>query len=275
MTDAAALLLNPALNEWLEGWEKCMQVVLSQITGHTVAFEASTEPLPGVEFDLWFTVVAGGSVRGEMTLRLPAASVIRLAQKFLQATEPAPNEPTAEHKEALEELLRQVAGQAATTLASTAGGEVQFHVATSGAPAWSPAGIRTLLTRDEAGLPISIEIQVSAALAAALPVRADAPLAAPVKPTTVQATYEAPANAHYERLRDVILEVKLRFGSRRMLLRDVLALSAGVVVELDNNVNSPVDLLLDGRVVAHGDVVVVDGKYGLRVTGVADPGSSF
>src|SRR3981189_2804591 len=109
MTDAAALPLNPALNEWLEGWEKCMQVVLSQITGHTVAFEASTEPLPGVEFDLWFTVVAGGSVRGEMTLRLPADSVIRLAQKFLQATESAPNEPTAEHKEALEELLRQVA----------------------------------------------------------------------------------------------------------------------------------------------------------------------
>jgi len=61
-----------------------------------------------------------------------------------------------------------------------------------------------------------------------------------------------------KRLRDVVLDVKLRFGSRRMLLRDVLALSAGVVVELDNNLNSPVDLLLDGRVVAQGEVVVVD-----------------
>jgi flagellar motor switch/type III secretory pathway protein FliN len=54
----------------------------------------------------------------------------------------------------------------------------------------------------------------------------------------------------------VVLDVKLRFGSRRMLLRDVLALSAGVVVELDNNLNSPVDLLLDGRLVAQGEVVV-------------------
>jgi flagellar motor switch protein FliN/FliY len=67
-----------------------------------------------------------------------------------------------------------------------------------------------------------------------------------------------------------MLEVKMRFGSRRMVLRDVLALSAGVVVELESNVTSPVDLLLDGRVVAHGDVVVVDGKYGLRITQVID-----
>jgi flagellar motor switch protein FliN/FliY len=55
-----------------------------------------------------------------------------------------------------------------------------------------------------------------------------------------------------------------------MVLRDVLALSAGVVVELESNLNSPVDLLLDGRVVAQGEVVVVDGNYGLRVTQVLD-----
>jgi flagellar motor switch protein FliN/FliY len=55
-----------------------------------------------------------------------------------------------------------------------------------------------------------------------------------------------------------------------MLLRDVLALCAGVVVELDNTMHSPVDLLLDGRLIAQGEVVVVDGKYGLRVTQVVD-----
>jgi flagellar motor switch protein FliN/FliY len=70
---------------------------------------------------------------------------------------------------------------------------------------------------------------------------------------------------------DVGLNVKLRFGTRRMLLRDVLALSAGVVVELDNSLHSPVDLLLDGRLIAQGEVVIVDGKYGLRITDVVDP----
>ena len=62
-----------------------------------------------------------------------------------------------------------------------------------------------------------------------------------------------------------------RFGTRRMLFRDVLALSAGDVVELDNALHSPVDLLLDGRLIAKGEVVIVDGKYGLRVTDVVDP----
>ncbi len=55
-----------------------------------------------------------------------------------------------------------------------------------------------------------------------------------------------------------------------MLLRDVLALSTGVVVELDNTLHSPVDLLLDGRLIAQGEVVIVDGKYGLRITDVVD-----
>ncbi|MGB0040750.1 MAG: FliM/FliN family flagellar motor switch protein, partial [Terriglobales bacterium] len=74
----------------------------------------------------------------------------------------------------------------------------------------------------------------------------------------------------YQRLFDVGLGVKLRFGTRRMLLRDVLALSSGLVVELDNALESPVDLLLDGRIIARGEVVVIDGKYGLRVTEVVN-----
>ena len=277
MTEASRPQPTAELAAWLDGWEKCTQAVLSQTTGQAVMFEAVAEDLARTESDAWFTVVAGGAVRGEMTLRLPASTAVLLAQKFLQETEAAPEQPTAEHKEALEELLRQVAGQAATTLAATAGGEVQLHVSSGSAPSWAEAGKKRLRTRDESGREIEIEIVVSAALAAALPApKAAAPeipkaTAAPVgvqpEPVTAEASI---AEAHYERLRDVLLEVKLRFGTRRMLLRDVLALSAGVVVELDNHVNSPVDLLLDGKVVAHGDVVVVDGKYGLRVTQVVD-----
>jgi flagellar motor switch protein FliN len=262
VTEAASKQLTPELKAWFEAWETSTQTVLSQIFGHPVTFETPSEAPPVADSDLWYTVVAGGALRGEMTLRLPAASGTRLAQKFLQETEPPSAEPSAQHKEALEELLRQIAGQAATALASAAGGEVQFHVAASAAPSWSSSAATCLYTRDEAGTPVTIEIQISAALAAALQPRAEAqPASAPAPP---------PAAASYERLRDVVLDVKLRFGSRRMLLRDVLALSAGVVVELDNNLNSPVDLLLDGRLVAQGEVVVVDGNYGLRVTHVLD-----
>ena len=272
MTEGSGAQLSPELSAWLAGWEQCMQTVLSQVTALPVAFDVSAEALPTADSDLWFTAVVGGAVRGEMTLRLPAATAVRLAQRFLQETEPPPEQPTAHHTEALEELLRQVAGQAATALASVAGGEVQFHVAASEAPSWPPAGIKSLHTRDGAGTPVDIEIQISAALAAALPTHAEATpsAAAAAAPEAAPIPDAPPAVARYERLRDVVLDVKLRFGSRRMLLRDVLALSTGVVVELDSNVSAPVDLLLDGRVVAQGDVVVVDGKYGLRITQVID-----
>jgi flagellar motor switch protein FliN/FliY len=277
MSEPVSPQLSPELIAWLEGWEKCVQSVLSQTTGQPVVFEVSREEVPRTESDLWFTVTVGGAVRGEMALRLPAGAGIRLAQKFLQETDPAPESPTSAHKEALEELLRQIAGQAATALASAAGAEVQFHLASSGPPSWASSGISSLHTRDEAGISVTIEIQISAALATAVAAPKPEPAstaASPVATASATVSAKTPADpseaARYERLRDVILEVKLRFGSRRMVLRDVLALSAGVVVELESHVNSPVDLLLDGRLVAQGEVVVVDGKYGLRVTQVVD-----
>ena len=70
-------------------------------------------------------------------------------------------------------------------------------------------------------------------------------------------------------LRDVQLAMTMRFGARRMLLREVLDLSPGIVIELDRKVQEPVDLLLDGKLVARGEVVVIDGNYGLRVTDVS------
>ena len=72
-------------------------------------------------------------------------------------------------------------------------------------------------------------------------------------------------SGNLELLSGVELPVTLCFGRRRMRLREVLDLNAGSVVELDRLVEEPVELLLHGRVIARGDVVVVDGNYGLRV----------
>jgi flagellar motor switch protein FliN/FliY len=263
-----ALALRPELSNWCEAWKTCFQNVLSQISGQPAVFEISSQPLPATDSDVWYTVVAGGAVHGEMSLRLPTASGTRLAQKLLSETEPAAPGITAEHKEALEELLRQVAGLAATALAATAGGQVQLNLSASVAPSWSSDAVVCLQTPDQDGAFTSVEIQISPALAAELQPRA-APAQTSAQPSPPSSTLSPPSSS-YGRLMDVGLDVKLRFGTRRMLLRDVLALSAGVVVELDNAIHSPVDLLLDGRLIAQGEVVIVDGKYGLRVTNVVD-----
>jgi flagellar motor switch protein FliN/FliY len=70
---------------------------------------------------------------------------------------------------------------------------------------------------------------------------------------------------------DVELSMSLRFGQRQLPLREVLELASGSVVELDRQVDDPVELLLDGRVIARGEAVIVDGNYGLRVTEITEP----
>jgi flagellar motor switch protein FliN len=77
--------------------------------------------------------------------------------------------------------------------------------------------------------------------------------------------------AGLELLLDVELEAALRFGSREMPLGDILDLGPGDVVQLDRHVSDPVDLLVGDKIVARGEVVLINGNFGLRVTEVAEP----
>ncbi|MEO8659298.1 MAG: flagellar motor switch protein FliN [Bryobacteraceae bacterium] len=75
---------------------------------------------------------------------------------------------------------------------------------------------------------------------------------------------------------DLILDVELpltvSFGRTRMPLGRVLDLTAGAVVELNRFIEDPVDILVNGRVVARGEVVEVRGSYGVRITEIASRG---
>jgi flagellar motor switch protein FliN/FliY len=70
---------------------------------------------------------------------------------------------------------------------------------------------------------------------------------------------------------DIELDATLQFGSREMALREVLELGPGDVVELDRHVSEPVELVVGDRIVAKGEVVVVNGNFALRITEVAAP----
>jgi flagellar motor switch protein FliN/FliY len=105
-------------------------------------------------------------------------------------------------------------------------------------------------------------------------------MAIAVEATEKEAPVEAPvrANAGGERAAgnfDLLLEVELdasvRFGSCEMELKDLLELGPGDVVELDRHVADPVDLIVGDKIVARGEVVLVNGNFGLRVTEIAEP----
>lgn len=74
---------------------------------------------------------------------------------------------------------------------------------------------------------------------------------------------------------DVPLRVTVELGRTRMQIRDVLDLGKGSVVELDKLVGEPVDMLVNGKLIAKGEVVVIDENFGIRVTDIVSPIERF
>jgi flagellar motor switch protein FliN len=81
----------------------------------------------------------------------------------------------------------------------------------------------------------------------------------------------APPEGNFDLLLEVELDATVRFGSRVLELRELLELGPGDVVELDRHLSDPVDLIVGDKIVARGEVVLVNGNFGLRVTEVAEP----
>ena len=72
-------------------------------------------------------------------------------------------------------------------------------------------------------------------------------------------------NWNIDLLLDVELPVRVSFGQTEMQLRDVFKLGAGSVIELNKSVNDPVTVIVNNKPIAKGEVVMVDGNYGVRI----------
>lgn len=72
------------------------------------------------------------------------------------------------------------------------------------------------------------------------------------------------------RISNVEMALTVEIGRTRMSVRDVLGVEPGTVIELDRSAGSPADILLNGRLIAHGEIVVVDQDYAVRVTQILD-----
>ncbi|PZE29774.1 flagellar motor switch protein FliN [Curtobacterium sp. MCBD17_028] len=95
----------------------------------------------------------------------------------------------------------------------------------------------------------------------AIRIREDAPAAAAVASSI---------SGNLGRINNVEMALTVEIGRTRMAVRDVLGLEPGAVVELDRSAGAPADVLLNGRLIAHGEVVVVDQDYAVRITKILD-----
>ena len=254
---------------YLAAWTSSLAQLLSQIGG--AAWNCELAEAASGESYIAAALIRSGKLPGSQTLLLPANAFGELLTLFLGEPTTISQEPDTAQREALEELLRQWCGLAATALKSDFG-EISFEVRLDDSVA---AGNNDLILLRASGdsqiivIATEFDSALQAFLSAAPVPDASAPaVAAPQPDARID---ELLRQGNLELLMDVELPVMLRFGCREATLREVLDMATGAVLELDREVQEPVDLVLNGRVIARGEVVVIDGDFGLRVSEVASP----
>jgi flagellar motor switch protein FliN/FliY len=88
----------------------------------------------------------------------------------------------------------------------------------------------------------------------------------------MNATSENPANLNL--VLDVPVSLTIELGSCQLPMREVLQLCLGSVVQLDKPADAPVELSVNGKLIARGEVVVIEDRYGVKITEVVGAGTS-
>ena len=91
-----------------------------------------------------------------------------------------------------------------------------------------------------------------------------------LKPLAAEAQQQAAGNIG--RVLDLSLPISVELGRTTMLIKDILNLVPGSVVELDRIAGEPVDILANGKLIAKGEVVVIDENFGVRIVDIVEPG---
>jgi flagellar motor switch protein FliN/FliY len=210
-----------------------------------------------------FRIAAEGAVRGECFLQLYEAQVADLGAKMLGERGSTISDA---HIDALAKAIASAMAGLSASLAPEFG-KVKFTVERAADLAFGGMLVVPLAASlgDEPEMPL--HLYFDGQFLAALSGPAEAKRASETSGTAK--TSIDPLNLKL--VMDVELNVSLRFGQRQLPLREVLELTSGSVIELDRQVDEPVELLLDGKVIALGEAVIVDGNYGLRVTEVPQP----
>ena len=238
------------MKSYLECWIEVATTLFSQaLAGEPELVESLPKPMAAGAFGFCSTIT--GDEEGRFSVILDPA--------ILESTLVGEG---MDQKAGWSEILKEVASAAAGELLAKTGKKCRvekFEEITEESKVSrafqlkSGERVFTILVRDE------VRVPKPAAQPAARP--ADAP--APPPPPGLSPGINL--------LMDVELEVSLRFGSKELPLGEILDLGPGDVVQLDRNVADPVDLIVGDKIVACGEVVLVNGNFGLRVTEVASP----
>jgi flagellar motor switch protein FliN/FliY len=170
----------------------------------------------------------------------------------------------------LKSTYLETLGQALSGMASAMGSRLGREVTCAGgeessvSPDAEWAVLHVLLGVETADLAIGLESALVAALASQS--QPDAGSAIKLGELPAAPEFTGPVNSKtFELLLDVELPVSVSFGRAQVQLKDVLKLTTGSIVELNRSILEPVEVIVNNCVIARGEVVVVEGNFGVRV----------
>jgi flagellar motor switch protein FliN/FliY len=249
------------MTTYIDCWAKVAGDLFQQaLAGEPELVDALPKPFPAGSFG--FAATVGGDNEGRFAVVLDAS--------ILDA--PLLGEG-ADQKAGWSELLQETMNAAAGELLAKTGQKcrVEKYEEIAGENKVSRA---FQLKSGERSWTILVRDEVHAPRPAARAEAAKQPASSPAS-AAVGAVIPPPAqpglSPGLELLLDVELEASLRFGCREMPLGEILDLGPGDVVQLDRHVADPVDLIVGDKIVARGEVVLVNGNFGLKITEVAAP----
>ena len=255
------------VSQYCEAWSGSLALLLSQLTANSSTAEMARSEL--YDDKAFLVCITANRFAGQQWIALRSEHLSSLLTVFLGEETSIAAALDDIQRQATEELCRQWAGLAADALRKD-WGEISFQVSVKPEPAVPglPA-LEKMIHVSGGQRTIEALLIIDGRLAEALrQTESVGPVSSSAPSSSIQ---DLLREGNLDLLMDVELAVMLRFGSREATLREVLDMATGAVLELDREIQEPVDLVLNGKVIARGEVVVIDGNYGLRVTEVATP----
>jgi flagellar motor switch protein FliN/FliY len=217
------------------------------------AFEAGT---------LYLEVTFSFAANTAMWIAVPPEASKAMGERTLKAAGIDDSGP-----EEIQGTCLEILQQAHAGLAQAISGRVKRAISSKGREVDRITATEPLF-RLEISYPESAAIELFLAVAPALltavtPPPEPEPVA--VAPVADERQSQTSASKTFEVLLDVSMPISVSFGRTQMLIKEVLKLTTGSIVELNRTLNEPVEVIINDRVIARGEVVVVDGNYGVRI----------
>jgi len=232
-----------------------------------ISLKEKSEKIPEIN-PPYVKITASVKPKGEIVFIISPKFATAVSDMMLGGDGEAKEEVSEDDLDATKEIVSNILGSLSSTL------EAQADMVNLNFDIKDASFIETTETFKEYSYALNIECKIND-LAEECFILMDDELKNIIEPSkTTETVQEAQSGVlseearQIEMLMDVKLQLRVRIGKKTMLLKDVINMDIGSIVELDQLANEPLDILIDDKKIGEGEVVIVDGNFGIQITSI-------